>query len=188
MKKYGKTIVVVTVMLVLCVGYFYYLSRREPTIDATQKAVNNQKVSELIVTDIEKNYPESPKEVVKLYARISEAYYKTELTDEQIESLGSQARKLFDSELKGTQTDNEFYKALKNDIEDYRNNGRYISDTVVEDSALVNYTTFQGKKYATLHMTYTLRENDKLIISKTKFTLRQDNDGRWKILFWELVG
>ena len=36
-------------------------------------------------------------------------------------------------------------------------------------------------------MTYTLRENDKLIVSRTKYTLRQDDKGRWKILFWELA-
>ena len=187
MKKYGKMITLVTTIAVLCVAYFFYISRREPTLDSTQKAVTNQKLSNLITMDIDSDYPESPKEVVKLYARIATAYYKSELTDEQIEQLGSQARKLFDSELKGTQTDSEFYKALKQDIEDYRTNKRYISDVNIEDSALVNYKTFQGRKYASLYATFSLRENDKLTLSKTKFMLRQDSDGRWKILYWELA-
>lgn len=187
MKKYSKTIIVVTLIAILCVGYFFYLSRREPTLDSTQKAVTNQVLSSLVTMDIDNNYPESPKEVVKLYAKIATAYYKSELTDEQIEQLGSQARKLFDSELKGTQTDSEFYKALKQDIEEYSSKGRYISDVNIEDSAMVNYKTFQGKKYASMYVTFSLRENDKLTLSKTKFTLRQDSDGRWKILYWELA-
>jgi hypothetical protein len=51
----------------------------------------------------------------------------------------------------------------------------------------VNYTKFQGKKYATLYVTYSVRENGSLELSKTKFTLRQDSSGNWKILFWELA-
>ena len=48
-----------------------------------------------------------------MYARITKAYYKTSLTDEQIEALGTNARKLFDNELKSKQTDKEFLDALK---------------------------------------------------------------------------
>lgn len=187
MKKYGKMITLVTTIVVLCVAYFFYISRREPTLDSTQKAVTNQQLSSILALDIDNNYPESPKEVVKLYAKIATAYYKSELTDEQIEQLGSQARKLFDSELKGTQTDSEFYKALKQDIEDYRSNNRFISDVSIDDSALVNYKTFQGRKYASLYVTFALREGDNLTMSKTKFMLRQDSDKRWKILYWELA-
>lgn len=187
MKKYIRTIIVTAIMAMLCIGFFMYLSNREPSQTATEKDLAKQEVDNLTTIDIEKNYPESPKEVIKLYARITKAYYKGNLTDAQIEALGKQARILFDSELKGTQTDSEFLKALKTDIESYKSTGRYVSDYSIEDSAMVNYSTFQGRKYAFIVMTYTLRENDKLIVSRTKYTLRQDDKGRWKILFWELA-
>jgi hypothetical protein len=187
MKKYGKTVFVVVVIAVLCVGYFFYLTHRGSAMDSTQKAVDNQELSYLTTFDIENNYPQSPKEVIKLYTRITMAYYKSTLTDKQIETLGGQARKLFDTELKGTQTDKEFYKALKQDIQDYNDKGRYVADAAIDDSTVVNYTKFQGKKYATLYVTYSVRENGSLELSKTKFTLRQDSDGNWKILFWELA-
>ena len=96
MKKYVKTIIIVSVLALMCIGYFFYLSNRKSTKDATDKSVGNQEVAALTTKDIDKNYPESPKEVVKLYARITKAYYKTSLTDEQIEALGTNARKLFD--------------------------------------------------------------------------------------------
>lgn len=188
MKKYGKTIIIVAIIAVLCVGYFFYLTQRGSLMDSTQKSVNNQELAKLLTYDIDNNYPASPKEVVKLYTRITMAYYKNDLSDKQIETLGSQARLLFDSELKGTQTDSEFYNALKLDIEDYNKKGRYISDTAIDDSVVVNYKTFQGKKYASLSVTYSIREKENLELSKTKFTLRQDGSGRWKILFWELAG
>ena len=41
--------------------------------------------------------------------------------------------------------------------------------------------------YASIALVYYLRQGDKLIDSPTKFTLRKDDDGHWKILFWELT-
>ena len=140
MKKYVKTIIIVSVLALMCIGYFFYLSNRKSTKDATDKSVGNQEVAALTTKDIDKNYPESPKEVVKLYARITKAYYKTSLTDEQIEALGTNARKLFDN-----------------------------------------------KEYASLVVLYSVREGSKLHKSYTRFVLRKDSDGKWKILYWELI-
>ncbi len=187
MKKYSKTIILGSIMVLLCVGYFFYLSRRTPTMDATDKAVQDQEIAALTTRNIEDNYPESPKEVVKFYARITKAYYKTELDEEKVEALGKQARLLFDSELKGKQTDEEFLQALKDDIKNYRSLNRYVADYILQESSEVNYSTFQGQKYAFVNIVYKIREKETLMDSNTRFTLRQDRDGRWKILYWELV-
>ena len=187
MKKYYKTIIVIVVLAVLGIGYYYYLSNRDNSVDATEKEFAQQEIDTLTTRDLSANYPESPKEVVKFYARITRAYYKTKLSDEQIKQLGTQARKLFDKELYDTQTDEEFFEALKKDIEEYRKAERYIADFKIEDSENVNYSTFEGKKYAFLKMLYSIREGSEFISSYTKFTLRQDEAGRWRILFWELV-
>lgn len=186
MKKYIKTILVVTIMVLLCVGVFYYLDRRDKKQDATDKSATAQSISALTTKDLDKNYPESPKEVVKFYARIQKMYYRNELTDEQIEELGAQSRKLFDEELKATQSDSEFITALKKEIASYNEKNRYISDYTIDDSDVVTYKTFRGKEYAFLSVTYMIRENEHLTIQKTKFTLRKDDDKKWKILYWEL--
>lgn len=186
-EKYSKTIILGSIMVLLCVGYFFYLSRRTPTMDATDKAVQDQEIAALTTRNIEDNYPESPKEVVKFYARITKAYYKTELDEEKVEALGKQARLLFDSELKGKQTDEEFLQALKDDIKNYRSLNRYVADYILQESSEVNYSTFQGQKYAFVNIVYKIREKETLMDSNTRFTLRQDRDGRWKILYWELV-
>ena len=187
MKKYVKTIIIVSVLALMCIAYFFYLSNRKSTKDATDKSVGNQEVAALTTKDIDKNYPESPKEVVKLYARITKAYYKTSLTDEQIEALGTNARKLFDNELKSKQTDNEFLDALKADIADYNSAKRYIADYTMDGSQAVKYTTIDNKEYASLVVLYNVREGSKLHKSYTRFVLRKDSDGKWKILYWELV-
>lgn len=187
MKKYGRTIIVIAVLVALGLGYYYYLANKDTGKDATDIAADTGEVSVLISKDIMANYPESPKDVVNLYARITKAYYDTSLTDEQIEALGKQARLMFDDELKNTQTDADFYEKLKEDIGNYNSTKTRISSYVIQSAAKTKYSTFKDRHYASIALVYYLRQGDKLIDSPTKFTLRKDDDGHWKILFWELT-
>ena len=187
MKKYGRTIIVIAVLVALGLGYYYYLANKDTGKDATDIAADTSEVSVLISKDIMANYPESPKDVVNLYARITKAYYDTSLTDEQIEALGKQARLMFDDELKNTQTDADFYEKLKEDIGNYNSTKTRIRSYVIQSAAKTKYSTFKDRQYASIALVYYLRQGDKLIDSPTKFTLRKDDDGHWKILFWELT-
>ena len=187
MKKYGRTIIVIAVLVALGLGYYYYLDNKDTGKDATDIAADTSEVSVLISKDIMANYPESPKDVVNLYARITKAYYDTSLTNEQIEALGKQARLMFDDELKNTQTDADFYEKLKEDIGNYNSTKTRISSYVIQSAAKTKYSTFKDRQYASIALVYYLRQGDKLIDSPTKFTLRKDDDGHWKILFWELT-
>ena len=187
MKKYGRTIIVIAVLVALGLGYYYYLANKDTGKDATDIAADTSEVSVLISKDIMANYPESPKDVVNLYARITKAYYDTSLTNEQIEALGKQARLMFDDELKNTQTDADFYEKLKEDIGNYNSTKTRISSYVIQSDAKTKYSTFKDRQYASIALVYYLRQGDKLIDSPTKFTLRKDDDGHWKILFWELT-
>ena len=187
MKTYGRTIIVIAVLVALGLGYYYYLANKDTGKDATDIAADTSEVSVLISKDIMANYPESPKDVVNLYARITKAYYDTSLTDEQIEALGKQARLMFDDELKNTQTDADFYEKLKEDIGNYNSTKTRISSYVIQSAAKTKYSTFKDRQYASIALVYYLRQGDKLIDSPTKFTLRKDDDGHWKILFWELT-
>lgn len=187
MKKYGRTIIVIAVLVALGLGYYYYLANKDTGKDATDIAADTSEVSVLISKDIMANYPESPKDVVNLYARITKAYYDTSLTNEQIEALGKQARLMFDDELKNTQTDADFYEKLKEDIGNYNSTKTRISSYVIQSAAKTKYSTFKDRQYASIALVYYLRQGDKLIDSPTKFTLRKGDDGHWKILFWELT-
>lgn len=185
-KKNVKTSIVILLMVVAGIAYYYYLSNRTPSVDATQQAVDNQELGDLLSRDVDNNYPQSPKEVVKLYMRIAKQYYGNNISEDQIDTLGKQARRLFDDELKLKQSEDEFLKALKQEISDYNNQNRYISDYKIESSSDVKYKTLNNKKYASIDTLFYIRQSDNLIYSYTRFTLRQDNDGRWKILYWEL--
>lgn len=186
-KKYTSTLIIVVMMVVAGVGYYYYLSNKAPSVDATQQSVDNQELADLVSRDIENNYPKTPREVVKLYMRIAKQYYGSSVSEEQLEKLGRQARYLFDDELKSKQTEQEYINALKRDVSDYKNANRYISDFKLDSTSNINYQTLKDKKYASIDTVFYLRENYNLVYSYTKFTLRQDNFGNWKILYWELT-
>lgn len=187
MKRRWSFLFVVIVFAVLGIAYYYYLANKPQEKDATDKAVSNDELAYLTTRNIEDNYPESVRDVVKLYARITKQYYEAEVSDEDIEKLGHQARLLFDDELKGTQTDDEFMQALKDDINMYRSNDARINSFSIQSANDTKYTTFNNRDYASLQLVYYIREGSNLHTSGTKFTLRKDNSGKWKILYWELV-
>ena len=78
-------------------------------------------------------------------------------------------------------------ESLKQDIADYKKVNRYISDFKLEGSSIVMYKTLNGQKYATILGLYYIREGSGLEYSYTKFTLREDAQGHWKLLYWELA-
>ena len=168
-KKYTSTLIIVVMMVVAGVGYYYYLSNKAPSVDATQQSVDNQELADLVSRDIENNYPKTPREVVKLYMRIAKQYYGSSVSEES------------------KQTEQEYINALKQDVSDYKNANRYISDFKLDSTSNINYQTLKDKKYASIDTVFYLRENYNLVYSYTKFTLRQDNFGNWKILYWELT-
>lgn len=187
MRKHWKMVIIVIICAALCLGYYYYLANKPAEKDATDQAVQNEELAYLTTRNISDNYPESVRDVVKLYARITKEYYEPGITDEDIEKLGHQARLLFDDELKGTQTDDEFMQALKDDINVYRSNDARINNFSIQSANDTKYTTFNNRDYASLQLVYYIREGSNLHTSGTKFTLRKDNSGKWKILYWELV-
>lgn len=54
MKKYIRTIFITAIMAMLCIGFFMYLSNREPSQTATEKDLAKQEVDNLTTIDIEK--------------------------------------------------------------------------------------------------------------------------------------
>lgn len=190
MKKRIKTIVLLAVMAALVIGYYYYLSHRDVSGGKDERnppVVGNANAQELIAKDIESNYPETPREVLKLYARITQAYYASDTTDEQVEKLGAQARLLFDDELKIKQTDEEFTAALKADVANYRSIKRYIGDYKVDSSTNFEFKTIAGRSYAIGTVLYFVRDGNQLTNTYHSYKLRKDKDGYWKILYWELA-
>lgn len=76
--------------------------------------------------NLDKNFPATPREVVKLYNRIITCFYNDEYTDDELYDLGDQARKLFDDELLENNPRDEYFKNLKEDISEYHDKNKTI--------------------------------------------------------------
>ncbi len=140
-----------------------------------------------LAQDFDKNYPATPREVMKHYSQISKCYYLPDTTEEQINSLGRMMRKLFDDELLSTQTEEEYLQSLRAEVLQYRDASKMISSYAVSSSTDVTYNDNEYGSLATMVVTFNMRENGIINPVREEFMLRQDNEGHWKILGWQLA-
>ena len=71
-KKTTIIIVIVAVFVVALVGYYCYLVNRDREALAEKNLTTVQKV---LARDLEKDYPPSPREVVKYYNEVMKCFY-----------------------------------------------------------------------------------------------------------------
>lgn len=179
-----KTIIVMAVIALMIVAYFYVINNRIQTVEEDVHTISP--VQELLVKNLDKDYPNTPKEVVKLYSEISRVFYKEEYSEEELEKLAIMSRKLFDDELVANQTDESYLRALKQEIVSYRQEGKYISSYSLSASADVEYYDFKNAKWAQLIAMYSMRQNGKIVPVKERFLLRKDSNDHWKIYGFKL--
>ncbi len=186
-KKNIRIIIFAAVCIVLLVGAFWRLNQsREASVEDTVELTEVQKV---ITKDLDKNYPETPREVVKLYNRIIACFYGEEHTEDELYSLGNQARKLFDAELLENNPEDAYFDALKADIAEYKEKSRTIASTSVCDSNDVKFQKIDGDECAYVTASYFINENKKYSRTYQTYVLRKDEEGKWKILvFYQTEG
>ncbi len=187
MKKNMSAVVLAVICIALIVGVFWRInSSRDVSVE---DMVNLTEVQKVITIDLDKNYPETPREVVKTYNRILSCFYREEYTEEELRDLGNQARKLFDQELLDNNPEEEYFKSLKADIEDYHEKSKVIASTSVCDSNDVKYQTIDGDECAYVTASYFINENKQFSRTYQTYVLRKDEDGKWKILvFYQTEG
>ena len=86
-----KGFIIVLVLILLVIGYYYYLSNR--TVEETEEVTISQ-AQDLLLRDLDRNYPPSPKEVVKYFFEITTCLYNEELSEEDIKSIGIKSTRI----------------------------------------------------------------------------------------------
>ncbi len=179
-----RVTIIIIILVFGLVGYYSYLAGRARSAqkDATMTAV------ELALSrDLTGDYPPTPKEVMKYYNEIMLCYYRDDVTDEEIDSLGIRARELFDPDLQAINETGTYLVRLHKDIEEYRENGRKITNASVANSTNVDYYDRDGFHFARLMCTYNVTENNQSRTLRLIYLLRKDpTDKRWKIFGWDL--
>lgn len=186
--KGSKTIRIVIVAVVLAIivlVFFAYQGNRDKQ-QRVAEAVSATVVQNVLMKDLEHNYPPTPKEVVKYYAEITECFYNEEYSDEELTQLANKILHLYDVELVANQEN--YLDNLRQDILDMKKGKYTIASHEVSASTDVEFFTQGQDSCAILYCTFNIRqEGGTRITSLERFVLRKDVDGHWKILGWELV-
>lgn len=189
MKKLRIIIIAIACVCLICAGYFLF---------SQNNAVSEEDLTEVekvLVKDLKKDYPKTPREVVKFYNRIVKCYYSEELSNKELEDMVDQMRYLLDEDLLLVNPRDEYYKSVVSDIEEYNSKNKRIVNTDVCDSNDVTYIddvkdgSDEVDKLAYVNASYFINADGKFANTYQQFVLRQDEDGRWKILtFYEVEG
>jgi len=179
----------VGLMIVLIVGYYYHLSNRnvpqpEEIIDESQRLTASQ---EVLLRNLDTNYPSTPREVVKYFSEITQCFYNEEHTEEEIDALGRKIRELYDDELVASQTEEVYLTSLKYDIDIYRQNNRTIASFTPSSSVDVETFSEDGFEWARLYCMFGVKQGELLYKTNMVFMLRKDENQHYKIYGWKPV-
>lgn len=180
-----KVVIIGIVLLCLVLGYYYYLSNKK----AAENEKNNVKltaVQEILLRNLDKNYPPTPREVIKCFGNFCQCLYEGQYTEEEFLALAAQVQKLYDAELIANSTQEQYIEKLKNDINDFKEKKIVISSYSPASSMDVERFTQDGYEWAQMQCIFSLRKGTQLSKTEEIFILRKDENGHWKIYGWGL--
>jgi len=180
-----KLLIIVLILAALGVAYYFYLDYKAD--QPREKQVNVSTTTKVVSKDLSNDYFQTPREVVEFYSDIMVCYYNEDPSDEQFEMLMSQARKCFDKELLEGTDEEQYATNLKLEIESYKKENTKLNSYVLDKNSEVEKFKEDKKDYARLKCTYYMKGKKNTAKSIHRYTLRKDEEGKWKILYWELA-
>ena len=174
-------------MAIGCVLLAYYMINLKIEKSKPEDYVQLTKVQEVLSRNLQTNYPQTPKEVIKYYSEITKCFYNEEYTEEELLALADKASELYDYELVNNKTVEEYYQDLKSEIEDFKEKQYHITSYSTSSSTDVYYFTEDGHDFARLYCNYNVRMGTVMHMIEEVFLLRMDLEGHWKIYGWDLA-
>lgn len=181
-KSTTRVTIIIVIGIIAIVGYYAYLSNQAKE---RQQETELSQVQTVLSKDLSRDYPPTPKEVIKYYNEILRCFYNEECTDEEIDDLGNKARELYDEELLENNEMGIYQLRLHAEIADFKENNRRISSVAVASSTNVEKFEEDGYSFARILCKYNISENGKNRRSDQIYLLRQDKDKKWKIYGWQ---
>lgn len=126
----------------------------KPRKKDVENSTEISKVDEALSRDLAKDYPPTPREVVKFYNKLLQCFYNEDCSKSEIEELGGQARLLMDDALLANNPKEQYLTLLESDIQDSKDKGKTISDTTVANSSDIKYQKVKGEECAYVTASY----------------------------------
>lgn len=181
-----KILIIGLVLICIVTGYYYYISNKKE--NAQEEAYTKlSAVQEVLLYDFDRNYPPTPKEVVKLYAQMTQCFYNEEYTEEEFLQLAMQIQNLYDEELIANKTEEQYIEDLRSDVDELKSQNIVISSYATSASTDVEEYSKSGFQFAKLYCFFTLRKGTQVDSTNEVFLLRKDSEGHWKIYGFALA-
>ena len=188
MKKKKSSLVGTIVFLILLaaviIGIYLKITSGKDK-GAKEIPAETSEADTLIKKDLYFEYPATPREVLKLYCRITKCLYNDDLTDEQIRKLVIQVRDLYDAELLANNDEDEQISFIKSEVAEYRKDKKTIYAYTIDSATNTNYIDTKAGKTAIIKMYFTLKAGGNMDRAYEEFSLVEDSNGRWKIAGWK---
>lgn len=178
------TVIIALIIIILLGGYAYLANRR----DAQRAKADLTAVQTALSKDLKKDYPPTPREVIKYYNELLQCFYNEDCSDEEIAALGNKARELYDQELLDYNEPEVYLLHLQADIADYKEHGRRIISISLASSTNVERFEEDGFSFARIMCNYNIQENGTNYPTPLIYLLRQDGNKQWKIYGWKEAG
>ncbi|MCH4193493.1 MAG: hypothetical protein LKF52_14420 [Butyrivibrio sp.] len=177
-----KVVIMVILVALVILGIYMALIVRGGKNQSDEETSLLTEVQQITTMNLDENYPNSERDVVSLFGRITKALYGETYTDEEFSQLATQMEKLYDPELLAKQSNYE--SSLKDEVQQKKNDYYTVQNYVVADKDEIVYKKIDGKECASLDCLFSMRQNTEMATINYVFILRKSDDGRWKILGW----
>lgn len=181
MRKGPKSAAVLAVMVITVFALYYYLVNK---VERSGPEVETTAVQDVLLRNLEKDYPPTVREVIKYYNEIMNCYYSEKSTETELQELADKALELYDAELVSYQSREAYVENLKAEIAAFEAAETVLSHVALSSSTAVEYYTYQGRECAQIRCIYTVRQKTTLMTIREIYVLRKDDTGKWKILGW----
>lgn len=184
-KKNGTagTVLFMIVVVAAITAAFMFITRGKES-EKLEADVARTEVETLTEKNLAVAYPQTPREVVKLYGRITKCLYNTELTDDEMKDLIGQLRYLYSDELLENNTEISMIAFTSSEKESFTAEKKEIFGYTVDSASKIRYLNDKGGERAVINMYFTTKTGSRFDRSYEEFVLRKDSEGRWKILGW----
>lgn len=179
MKKAGIVVCAILCVAIICGGFFLVKHRTNEQLNQESELTE---VEKLITKNMNTSYPETPREVIKLYNRIITAYYKEDYSKEQLSQLADHVLAMFDAQLLEVNPRESYLSQIQADIDNYKKNKKWIAHSDVCDTNEVEYVKKDKEELAYVVSSYFVRQDSERTKTYQEYVLRKDEFGQWKIL------
>lgn len=188
-KKLAQLIGVLCVGVCVVLGVFLALNLGDDDgIFSKDEKKPNTEAQNILAKDVDRNYPATVREVVRLYSRISKCYYNETISEEEFQGLVEIQRTLFDEEFLENNPLDTFANNLQAEIDGAKAREYQIVTWWVQKQSSVKNWKDGENNFSSIIACYTMNEKGKgYTRTFEEFLLREDEKGRWKIVGWRLT-